>query len=191
MPAPFKTSRLVEFSDTDMAGIMHFSAFFRFMEAAEHALLRSVGLSVYSEINGEVVTFPRVAASCEYHSPARCEEELRIGVTVERVGTKSVTYGFAFSHEGRKVAIGKMTSVCCRVPTGGVPVSIPIPDEVAAKIHKMPGNKTVGWALSIDHCNPLVGGAHPTMNDAVESELVVEGVVKEYPTPAEPLRILS
>src|SRR3954464_2974794 len=29
------------------------------------------------------------------------------------------------------------------------------------------------------------------MNDAVESELVVEGVVKEYPTPAEPLRILS
>src|SRR4051812_43106379 len=66
MPLPFHTFRLVEFADTDMAGIMHFSAFFRFMEAAEHALLRSLGLSVYSEINGEVVTFPRVAASCEY-----------------------------------------------------------------------------------------------------------------------------
>src|SRR3954454_25408688 len=36
MPTPFKISRLVEFADTDMAGIMHFSAFFRFMEAAEH-----------------------------------------------------------------------------------------------------------------------------------------------------------
>jgi acyl-CoA thioester hydrolase len=139
MPGPFKTSRLVEFADTDMAGIMHFSAFFRFMEAAEHALLRSLGLSVYSKVNGEIVTFPRVAASCEYHSPARCEEDLGIDVTVERVGTKSVTYGFAFSHEGRKVATGKMTSVCCRVPTGGVPVSIPIPDEVAAKLHKLAG----------------------------------------------------
>src|SRR3954452_18164404 len=124
MLSPFKVSRLVEFSDTDMAGIMHFSAFFRFMEAAEHALLRSLGLSVYSKVNGEIVTFPRVAASCEDHSAARCEENLGIDVTVERVGTKSVTYGFAFSHEGRKVANGKMTSVCCRVPTGGVPVSI-------------------------------------------------------------------
>jgi len=139
MPQSFHVSRLVEFADTDMAGIMHFSAFFRFMEAAEHALLRSLGLSVYSTVEGEVVTFPRVAASCEYHSPARCEEELGIDVTVERVGTKSVTYVFAFSHVDRKVATGKMTSVCCRVPHGGVPVSIPIPDEVAAKLHKMAG----------------------------------------------------
>jgi len=117
-----------------MAGIMHFSAFFRFMEAAEHALLRSLGLSVYSKVNGEIVTFPRVAASCEYHSPARCEEELAIEVAVERVGTKSVTYVFASSHDDRKVATGRMTSVCCRVPQGGVPVSIPIPDHVAVKL---------------------------------------------------------
>ena len=54
MPTPFHTSRFVEFSDTDMAGIMHFSAFFRYMEAAEHELLRSLGFSVYSEIDGDV-----------------------------------------------------------------------------------------------------------------------------------------
>jgi acyl-CoA thioester hydrolase len=136
---PFHTSRFVEFSDTDMAGIMHFSAFFRFMEGAEHALLRSVGLSVFKEVGGEVITFPRVAASCEFHSPARCEEVLEIDVTVDRVGTKSVTYGFAVSHNGRNVATGKMTSVCCRVPHGGQPVSIPIPDEVAAKLRTFGG----------------------------------------------------
>jgi acyl-CoA thioester hydrolase len=136
---PFQTSRFVEFADTDMAGIMHFSAFFRFMEAAEHALLRSLGLSVFSEVGSEVVTFPRVAASCEYHSPARCEDVLEIDVTVDRVGTKSVTYGFAFSHKGRDVATGKMTSVCCRVPHRGLPVSIPIPDDVAAKLRKLAG----------------------------------------------------
>jgi len=139
MPAPFHTSRFVEFADTDMAGIMHFSAFFRFMEAAEHALLRSLGLSVFSEVGSEVVTFPRVAASCDFHSPARCEDVLEIDVTVDRVGTKSVTYGFAFSTKGREVATGKMTSVCCRVPHGGLPVSIPIPDAVAAKLRKLAG----------------------------------------------------
>ena len=64
MPTSFRTSRLVEFSDTDMAGIMHFSAFFRYMEAAEHELLRNLGFSVYCEIDGVPISFPRVAASC-------------------------------------------------------------------------------------------------------------------------------
>jgi 4-hydroxybenzoyl-CoA thioesterase/acyl-CoA thioester hydrolase len=133
----FHVSRFVEFADTDMAGIMHFSAFFRFMEGAEHALLRSLGFSVFSEQGGEVITFPRVAASCEFHSPARCEETLDIAVTVDRVGTKSVTYGFAFSCKGRDVATGKMTSVCCRVPHGGAPMSIPIPDVMGDKLRAM------------------------------------------------------
>jgi len=134
---PFHTSRLVEFSDTDMAGIMHFSAFFRYMEAAEHELLRSLGFSVYSEIDGMAISFPRVAASCQYHSPTRCEEVLDIDVTVHRVGTKSVTYEFQFSHDGRDVATGEMTSVCCRVEHGQPPVSIAIPDSVADKLRQL------------------------------------------------------
>jgi acyl-CoA thioester hydrolase len=137
MPTPFRTSRLVEFADTDMAGIMHFSSFFRYMEAAEHELLRNLGFSVYSEIDGDVVSFPRVAAKCEFHSPAKCEDVLDIDVTVKRVGTKSVTYGFDFSQHGRDVATGEMTSVCCRVPHGKPPVSIPIPDAVAARLRKL------------------------------------------------------
>src|SRR3954463_2089168 len=139
MPTPFTTTRFVEFSDTDMAGIVHFSAFFRYMESAEHRLLRSLGFSVFSKIDGEVITFPRVSASCDYRSPARCEEVLEIDVTVDRVGTKSVTYGFAFSHAGHDVAKGSMTSVCCRIPHGGTPVSIPIPNEIAAKLRKLAG----------------------------------------------------
>jgi acyl-CoA thioester hydrolase len=134
MPTPFHTSRLVEFSDTDMAGIMHFSAFFRYMEAAEHELLRSLGYSVYSEIEGVPVSFPRVAASCEYHSPARCEDVLDIDVTVQRVGDKSVTYGFSFRDANRNVATGEMTSVCCRVEHGKPPKSMPIPAELAEKL---------------------------------------------------------
>jgi 4-hydroxybenzoyl-CoA thioesterase/acyl-CoA thioester hydrolase len=128
---------MVEFSDTDMAGIMHFSAFFRYMEAAEHELLRSLGFSVYTEIDGDVVTFPRVAASCDFHSPARCEDVLDIDVTITRVGAKSVTYAFQFTQRGRDVATGRMTSVCCRVPHGENPISIPIPNAVATKLREL------------------------------------------------------
>lgn len=139
MPATFHTTRLVEFSDTDMAGMMHFASFFRYMEAAEHEFLRSLGVSVYEELDGQVVSFPRVAASCEFHAPARCEAVLDIDVTVRRVGTKSITYGFRFQHEGRDIATGEMTSVCCRVYHDAPPEPIPIPDPLAEKLRDMAG----------------------------------------------------
>ena len=73
MAEPFRTTRLVEFHDTDMAGIMHFASFFHYMESAEHELLRSLGLSVHTTVDGEMLSFPRVATSCQFRSPARCE----------------------------------------------------------------------------------------------------------------------
>ena len=66
----FRTTRRVEFSDTDAAGIAHFTAFFRFMEQAEHELLRSVGLSVFMPVDGEEITWPRVSSKCDFRSMA-------------------------------------------------------------------------------------------------------------------------
>ncbi len=94
---PFRTKRRVEFGDTDMAGIVHFSNFFRFMEAAECEFLRARGLSVKLEWEGQALGFPRVSASCDYLSPARFEDVLDIAVTIERVGRKSVTFALEFS----------------------------------------------------------------------------------------------
>ena len=134
MGSPFRTRRLVEFHDTDMAGIMHFSAFFQYMEMAEHELLRSLDFSVYSMVGGKHLSFPRVFASCDFHAPVRCEDVLEIEVRVERVGEKSITYAFRFGHDGRDVATGSMTSVCCHVEPGKPPRSTAIPGEMAEKL---------------------------------------------------------
>ena len=40
MPPQFTYSRRIQFSDTDMAGIVHFANFYRFMEEAEHEMFR-------------------------------------------------------------------------------------------------------------------------------------------------------
>ena len=48
MPYEFHSRQRVEFADTDMAGIVHFANFFRYMERAEHEFLRSLGLSVHA-----------------------------------------------------------------------------------------------------------------------------------------------
>src|SRR5437588_8599701 len=94
MPEIFRTTRRVEFADTDMAGIVHFANFFRYMEAAEVEFLRSRGLSVKLGWEGQELGFPRVSASCDYQKPARFEDLLEITVRIVKIGLKSMTYGF-------------------------------------------------------------------------------------------------
>jgi acyl-CoA thioester hydrolase len=65
MPSEFRLTRTVEFHETDMAGIMHFSNFFRWMEACEAGFYRSLGLPLISFVPGNVVGWPRVSASCD------------------------------------------------------------------------------------------------------------------------------
>ncbi len=134
MPEPFRTTRLVEFHDTDMASIMHFASFFHYMESAEHELIRSLGFGVHVVEDGRTISFPRVSAACDYLSPALCEQVLDITVLIARIGEKSVTYQFEFSHDGTVVATGSMTSVCCQIEPGSAPLSMPIPADMADKL---------------------------------------------------------
>lgn len=128
---PFCVERRVEFRDTDAAGIVHFSAFFPMLEAAEHELLRSLGLSVMQpQANGTHLTWPRVAAHCDYLGAAKFEDVLRIEVFVEHLGNKSVRYGFLVRRDAVDIARGNITAVCCLMAPDGRLSSIPIPDHV-------------------------------------------------------------
>lgn len=136
MSETFHTSRLVEFHDTDMAGIMHFASFFVYMESAEHELLRSLGLTVHAKADEAHISFPRVSATCHYSSPAHCEDILDIAITITRIGQKSVTYEFRISCGDDEIAVGAMTSVCCLVAPGKTPVSRPIPRDMVEKLSR-------------------------------------------------------
>jgi YbgC/YbaW family acyl-CoA thioester hydrolase len=133
----FHTTRRIEFADTDMAGIVHFANFFRFMEAAEVEFLRSRGLSVSMAWDGEQIGFPRVSASCDYRKPAYFEDLLEITVRIARLGRKSVTYAFEFSKDGDLIAEGQVSSVCCRVGTGHALASIEIPEKYRQMLEAM------------------------------------------------------
>lgn len=130
MSQTFRTSRLVEFRDTDAAGIVHFSVYFTWMEAAEHEFLRSLGLSVVWKDATGTITWPRVAARCDYQGPVRFEEKVEIEVLVAKIGAKSVTYGFQFTGPRGAAATGEMTMVCCRIESDGTFRSITIPEPI-------------------------------------------------------------
>ena len=132
---PFTTTRRVDFGDTDMAGIMHFANFFRFMESAEIDFLQSLGLSVSWRANGVKWGLPRRSASCDFQAPARFLDVLTIAVTVERVGAKSVTYRFDFANQrGEPLASGRITAVLCRHAEPGGLEAVGIPADIRAKL---------------------------------------------------------
>ncbi len=135
--------RKVEFSDTDMAGIVHFSRLIIFMENAEHAFLEALGASVSMEYEGIHIGWPRVAVEAQFNAPARFSEHVDIHVQVLKKGTRSMTYGFEMRAGDRLVGTGKMTSVCCEMTDKG-PRSMPIPAFLADQIEEAPGSDAGG-----------------------------------------------
>jgi YbgC/YbaW family acyl-CoA thioester hydrolase len=146
----FLFRRRVEFADTDVAGIMHFSNFFKFMEVAEHAFYRSLGFSVLpfsdgSEEGDLKVGWPRVHASADFRLPLRFEEEVEIELLIEEVRNRTVKYYFNFwknpdSEEKRAVAAtGRFTVVCVSFDADTRRMkAVALPDEWREKITAAP-----------------------------------------------------
>jgi len=133
----FTWERRVEFSETDAAGIAHFSSFFIYMEQAEHALFRHCGWSIFptrSEIappESQIVSWPRVHCACDFKSPAFFEDQLSIDLSIERLGNTSITYRHVIRRESSILAIGRVTTVCSRVDSRTHQMTAcPIPEHI-------------------------------------------------------------
>jgi YbgC/YbaW family acyl-CoA thioester hydrolase len=133
MAATYRSSRRVEFGDTDTAGIMHFAKFFNFMEEVEHEFLRSRGLSVVMTHEGRRIGWPRVSAKCDFTKPARFEDVIQVELTLSKVGERALTYLFEFLLGSEVIARGELTTCCCLVGPDEIR-SIPLPADLRAKL---------------------------------------------------------
>ena len=135
MPAEFHYRRRVQFSETDLAGIVHFSWYFRYMEEAEHALWRHLGMSI-SPPKPEV-GFPRVNATCDFKAPLRFEDEFDCRIRVESIGQRSIRYACTICLGDAVVATGTMTSACVARDDDGKVRAIDVPEAVVARLRSM------------------------------------------------------
>jgi YbgC/YbaW family acyl-CoA thioester hydrolase len=143
MAYEFKLIRNVEFAETDMVGIMHFSNFFRLMEETEHAFFRSLGISVHQEFDNQLIGWPRVNATCEYSHPLRFEDEVEIHLLVKEIRGKSITFQYRFrkvdGDDTLAVARGEITTICVQLNMNKDEMdSIAIPQQVRDKIDSAP-----------------------------------------------------
>jgi len=110
--AHFTYNARAEFAHTDMAGLVHFTEFFKYAEAAEAAFWREQGFSLLEMVDGEIIGWPRVSASFDFLQPLHFEEEFEVRLTVTDVGDSSLTYSIDLVRDNEPVARGKMVAVC-------------------------------------------------------------------------------
>jgi len=142
MPYEFKATRRVEFNETDMAGIVHFSNFFRYMETVEHAFWRSIGYSVIMSHLDPPMGLPRVHASCDYKRPLRFEDVVELHLRITEKKRRSLSYEIRMRKiepgVEEEVAVGRLTVVCVRKNPDGKMEAVPFPEEIAAKLEVAP-----------------------------------------------------
>jgi YbgC/YbaW family acyl-CoA thioester hydrolase len=143
MSETFIFRKRVEFSETDAAGIVHFSNYFRYMEMAEHAFFRALGFSIHPK--DKSYGFPRVHAGCDFSGALKFEDEIIITLAIVEMKRKSLVFDFTIDrvrqpddtadNAPETVAKGRFVTVCVRLDVdNGRMISQPIPPEISQKL---------------------------------------------------------
>jgi YbgC/YbaW family acyl-CoA thioester hydrolase len=146
MAHTFRDRRRIEFYETDMAGIVHFSNYFRFMESTEHAFFRSLGLALHHHEGADMSGWARVDARCQYRQPLRYMDEVEVELRVRAKKRSSLAYDFVFRRVGDRngpiepdeVAHGALEVVHVTSQGGGPMRASAMPDDVAHAIEVAP-----------------------------------------------------
>ena len=130
MISEYRHRRRVQFYETDLAGVVHFSWYYRYAEEAEHAMWRAAGLSIApADAN---VGWPRVSASFDFHEPLRFEDEFEVLVRVAAVTDKTIAYTTVITRGEATIATGAHTAMGVRKRPGEQMKAISIPPHIAA-----------------------------------------------------------
>lgn len=132
----------VHWDDTDKAGIVHHSNYFRWFEEGEVELLRQPGKSRKQMAEESATTYPRVKVSCDFFAPAFDDDVLEVRTSVLEISAKT----YRLRHEihrpadGKHLATGEVVVCCVRAQADGSFRSHPLPAEMVAalKRHLLP-----------------------------------------------------
>lgn len=133
----FTYRRRVQFAETDLAGIVHFSVMFLYMEEAEHAMWRSAGLSIADPESD--LAWPRLSASMEFRSPLRFEEEFEVRLQISAVNRRTIEYTCTIERGETTIARGSMSAACARKQAGGAMKAVELPAELLERLKNVSG----------------------------------------------------
>jgi acyl-CoA thioester hydrolase len=100
----FRWTTRILFIDTDASGRIHYTALFRYFEAAEIEFFRATGV-LHSHPG---ISFPRVHVECDYRAAIRFDDLAVFEVSVGRVGSRSIQLRFRVLVDAVEAATGNV-----------------------------------------------------------------------------------
>jgi YbgC/YbaW family acyl-CoA thioester hydrolase len=125
----FKSTFRVHWVDTDIAGVMHYSNFFRYFEACEEEFYRSQGAALGHLREKYRIMLPRVEAHCVYKSACKFDDLIEVVLKVRDVESKTVTYDFQLYRKEENQLAAEGFLKCIAVDKNWKVV--PLPVEIA------------------------------------------------------------
>ena len=143
MPYEHTSTRRIEFSETDMAGLVHFTNFFKYMETAERDFFEACGLDLINTSPGEVVGWPRARADCKFFAPLRFGEKIDVQLAIKSMKDRSIEFQFRiYRHnpDGTRThaAKGSLTTIYTELGEGGKLKSMPLPENILQNMQEAP-----------------------------------------------------
>ena len=137
------STRKIEFSETDMAGLVHFSNFFKYMETAERDFFEAAGVDLIQTKPGELVGWPRARAECRFSAPLRFGDTIDIHLAVKAVKDRAIDYQFRIfrqNEDGTRTQAGKghMTTIFAQLCEDGELQSVELPEDLRTRITEAP-----------------------------------------------------
>ena len=114
----------MRYAETDQMSVVYHANYFVWFEVGRTDLLRHSGWS-YRELEAEGVSLPVIEAHCEYHHPARYDDELEVRAEGRLVSPVRIefTYELIRLSDGMALATGRTVHV--GLDRGGRPCRLP------------------------------------------------------------------
>src|SRR3972149_10590582 len=114
MNEPFKFSAQlkVRFNETDLQGHVNFGQYLFYFDVGATEYMETIGYD-YDRMLAEGIDLLYAESHCNYHSPAKWPEVLRVHTRIGPMGRRRIRYEFDIRAEqdGRRVATGPVVAI--------------------------------------------------------------------------------
>ena len=125
----------VYYEDTDLAGIVYYANYLKFIERARSEMLRDLGVDQVEMKAGAGLVFAVRRVAAEYLSPARFDDRLTVETRVIRAQGARIVLGQDVTREGDTLFASEVTVVALR--SDGAPARVPA--EIRQKLAAVTG----------------------------------------------------
>ena len=122
-PRIFRLPVRVYYEDTDMAGIVYYANYLRYIERGRSEWVRAIGLDQNRMKDEDGIVFAVRRVEADYLSPARLDDELTVETWVEDLGAARMVMGQSVLRGATPLFAARVTVVCMTL--SGRPVRLP------------------------------------------------------------------